>query len=175
MAGASYGPYTKGKIRMRPQSIGATQRRQKNSLTQPWNPLSPPTLPFCPATKTTPHPNARMSMSTIGFIAHARPQQARARRLKNSEERGRGQRQATPTVSLQRKTMGTQRCTGFGWCSSACSYCSLGGSSGSSAGARDQRRRRSAQPKKQSGTSISSTTSRSGSRNTRGNSRRYET
>ena len=71
MAGDSYGPYTEGKFGMRPQSIGAIQRRRKNLLTQPWNPTSHLTLPFCPATKKRPHLVQRMSMSTIGFIAHA--------------------------------------------------------------------------------------------------------
>ena len=55
---------------MRPQSIGAIQRRRKNWLTQTWNRPNPPTLPFCPATKKTEHLLQRMSMATIGFVAH---------------------------------------------------------------------------------------------------------
>ena len=67
MADDSYGPYTQGNFRMRPQSIGAIQRRQKNSLTQPWKPRSNLTVPFCPATNKQPHLRKRMSMSTIGL------------------------------------------------------------------------------------------------------------
>ena len=51
----SYGPYNEEKIEMRPQSIGSTRRRQRNSLTESWNLPNPHTLPFCPATKTTSH------------------------------------------------------------------------------------------------------------------------
>ena len=69
--GDSYGRYRRAQTEMRSQSIGATQQRWKDSLTQTWNQPSPPTQPFCPATNTKKDRKRRMSMSTIGFVIHA--------------------------------------------------------------------------------------------------------
>ena len=72
-AGDSCDPSSRMKTGKGPQSIGATQRRQKNSLTQPWNQPSPHTPPFCPTTRKNEEPRGgRMSMSTIAFIVHAK-------------------------------------------------------------------------------------------------------
>ena len=47
---ASSDQYSIKKAREKPQSFGATLRRQKNLLTQQWNQSSHHTPPFCPAT-----------------------------------------------------------------------------------------------------------------------------
>ena len=96
----------------------------------------------------------QQSGSSPTLCAHRSPRKSN----KNSAaENPRGQSQATRTAYSRPRTTGIQRCTGFGWSSSACSSSSPTGNSGSSAGAPGHQGKTVGHGERRNGTNTNST------------------